>query len=229
MPEQRLRIASYNIRKAWGLDQRRDPQRTLSVINSLNADIVVLQEADKRFGQRPAALPHALIRKESDFAIAEVARNDVSLGWHGNAVLFRDGLKVDQVDHICLPGLEPRGAVSIKISGDISLTVVAVHLALRRRDRIKQLDVLERQNDPETATVFAGDFNAWARRMGNPAFESRFMTMAPGHSFHAGRPIAGLDRFATSRHIKITDAGVLETLLAQCASDHLPIWADVTI
>ncbi|MGB0968912.1 MAG: endonuclease/exonuclease/phosphatase family protein, partial [Halocynthiibacter sp.] len=52
-----LRIASYNIRKCIGLDRRRDPHRTAGVIQALRADIVLLQEADKRLGARPAALP----------------------------------------------------------------------------------------------------------------------------------------------------------------------------
>lgn len=43
-----LRIASYNIQKCVGLDFRRQPQRILQVLDRLQADIVVLQEADKR-------------------------------------------------------------------------------------------------------------------------------------------------------------------------------------
>ena len=46
-----LRLASYNIQKAVGLDFRRDPGRILEVINGLGADIVALQEVDKRPGQ----------------------------------------------------------------------------------------------------------------------------------------------------------------------------------
>ena len=48
-----LRIASYNIQKCVGLDFRRQPQRILQVIENTKADIVVLQEADKRLPPRP--------------------------------------------------------------------------------------------------------------------------------------------------------------------------------
>ena len=41
-----LRLASYNIQKAVGVDFRRDPGRILEVINGLGADIVALQEVD---------------------------------------------------------------------------------------------------------------------------------------------------------------------------------------
>ena len=42
-----MRIASYNIRKAVGLDWRRDAIRILDVLEEINADVVVLQEADR--------------------------------------------------------------------------------------------------------------------------------------------------------------------------------------
>ena len=60
-PNSTLRIASYNIQKCVGLDFRRQPQRILQVIESMQADIVVLQEADKRLPPRPAALPHFML------------------------------------------------------------------------------------------------------------------------------------------------------------------------
>jgi len=44
----RLRLASYNIHKALGTDGRRDPGRVLEVVNALGADVVALQEADRR-------------------------------------------------------------------------------------------------------------------------------------------------------------------------------------
>jgi endonuclease/exonuclease/phosphatase family metal-dependent hydrolase len=59
MDVNRIRIASYNMRKARGLDQQRRPERTLQVINSLGAYVVVLQKADKRLGPRRPALPRA--------------------------------------------------------------------------------------------------------------------------------------------------------------------------
>jgi len=59
-----VRIASYNIRKAVGTDRRRDPARILKVLNRIEADVVMLQEADLRLGPRPAAIPRFLISQE---------------------------------------------------------------------------------------------------------------------------------------------------------------------
>ncbi|MEL7014297.1 MAG: endonuclease/exonuclease/phosphatase family protein, partial [Pseudomonadota bacterium] len=47
-----MRVTSYNIRKAVGLDWRRDAGRIVDVLGEIDADVVVLQEADKRLGAR---------------------------------------------------------------------------------------------------------------------------------------------------------------------------------
>ena len=52
-----LTFASYNIHKAVGLDRRRDPDRIIAVLNELDADVVALQEADRRVGRRESVLP----------------------------------------------------------------------------------------------------------------------------------------------------------------------------
>src|SRR6056297_2144189 len=134
-----LKIASYNVRKAVGLDRRRDPARILNILNDIGADIVPLQEADRRLGARPTAIPRALIERETDYAVVELAKNEVSLGWHGNAVLVRRGLEVVSTRHIELPGLEPRGAVFARVG---RLSIVGTHLGLMRRWRHRQMNAI---------------------------------------------------------------------------------------
>ena len=104
MPDQ-LRIASYNVHKAVGVDYRRSPERIARVIASLKADIVALQEVDRRLAPRPAVLSAASILRESGLVPVEVATNDVSLGWHGNALLVRDTITVRAVERLLLPGV----------------------------------------------------------------------------------------------------------------------------
>ncbi|NNE54123.1 MAG: metal-dependent hydrolase [Sulfitobacter sp.] len=227
MSQSVIRLASYNIRKARGLDQKRRPGRTLDVINGLDADLVVLQEADRRLGQRRPAIPRKMIEKGTDFDLVPVSRNGISLGFHGNAILVRKGLKVEGIDQIDLPGLEPRGAVGVHLSG--GLTIVAAHLGLRRKDRRDQLErVIERVSENAHVAI-AGDFNEWSEDRGLEPLEQRFQTHAPGHSFHARRPVAALDRVALSRGLELHDGGVDEGALARRASDHLPIWTDIAL
>ena len=56
-----ITVASYNMRKAIGTDRKRRPDRVLHVLQEIDADVVALQEADKRIGGRGAAVPHELI------------------------------------------------------------------------------------------------------------------------------------------------------------------------
>lgn len=222
-----MKLASYNIRKAVGRDRRRDPGRVIEVINSLEADVVVLQEADRRLGPRPAALPRRMIEEHTDLVPAPLAANDVSIGWHGNAVLVRRGLEVTDARRIDLPSLEPRGAVSVEIEG--RFRVAGAHLALMRRYRHQQLRALNaalRAGDLPTAVL--GDFNEWSRSAGMEELTHSFDLHAPGASYPTMRPVAHLDRVALSRHLELTRSGVHATELARLASDHLPIWAEIS-
>lgn len=223
-----LRLASYNMRKCVGLDRRRSPFRNLEVINSIEADVVALQEADRRLGKRPAALPRDMITSYSDFTPIDLDETGVSLGWHGNAILLRDGLQVHDIQRLTLPGLEPRGAVIADIG---PLRLVAVHLGLIRRYRLLQMKAIIAALALLTPkpTIITGDFNEWSTARGMEPLKQQFTVHSPGLSFHAARPVAALDRFVISKDVHLKTAGVLQTPQAKRASDHLPIWADITL
>ncbi len=228
----RLRLASYNIRKAVGLDWRRDPARTLGVIRALDADVVALQEADKRLGLRPAAVPAEAIARETDLRPVALGHSPVSLGWHGNAVLVRDALDVTGTECLELPGIEPRGCVVVRLATESGgLTLVAVHLGLRRRCRRLQFVHILRalgRSGSERAVIL-GDFNEWSPDRGVEPLLPRFRIVSPGLSFHASQPVAPLDRFALGAGVRLIDAGVEAGPIARRASDHLPVWTEVEV
>jgi endonuclease/exonuclease/phosphatase family metal-dependent hydrolase len=228
-----LRVASYNIRKCVGLDRRRDPDRVLGIIAELGADAVALQEADRRLGERPATLERGRIETITGLVPVDLAANDISLGWHGNAVLLHPEIRVERVLRLELPGLEPRGAVLIEAARDgRSFRMVAVHLGLTRAFRRKQLNEIVKAAAPakaEMPTVILGDMNEWRNDRGLEPFEPEFTVHAPGLSFHAARPVAALDRIAVNRRLTLYDAGVHQSEAARIASDHLPVWADLRI
>ena len=224
-----MRVASYNIRKARGLDQKRAPERILEVISRLGADVVVLQEADLRLGDRPTALPREMIERETDYHVAPLARNDVSLGWHGNAMLFRKGYELDDIGRYDLPGLEPRGAVSALLTGgEKQLRIVGVHLGLLRPSRRLQLEMIRNvlDDDHTHRTVIAGDFNEWSARHAHGPLEPDFHMVPEQRSFPAAYPVAALDRIAHGPGLALTGSGVEDGPASRSASDHLPIWAE---
>ncbi|RWR10679.1 endonuclease/exonuclease/phosphatase family protein [Paenirhodobacter populi] len=227
-----FRIASYNLHKCVGTDGQRDPERILAVINALSADVVALQEVDRRMGNRPAALPASLIDRETDFRIADLPRTGPeSLGWHGQAVLLRKGGRIDAADGFLLPGLEPRGALRLVIEpkGLPPVTLIAAHLGLRRMDRRLQWEeIAARMRDAQAPALAIGDFNEWSRQKGFEAL-TPFDLHIPGPSYPSRAPIGRLDRLVTGPGLKVERMGVFDSPLARRASDHLPIWADIEV
>ncbi|MCF3594693.1 endonuclease/exonuclease/phosphatase family protein [Rhodobacteraceae bacterium LMO-12] len=224
-----LRIASYNLQKCVGLDLRRRPDRSLQVINALGAQVVVLQEADKRLAPRPAALPHEMAEADG-WQVAHFGEPGGSLGWHGNAMLFSPEVSMLRGTHLSLPGLEPRGAILAELETSFGpMRVIGVHLGLIRRYRLLQLAAITRhlRTLPQLPTVLAGDFNEWgpARALDNvtPGLE----ILAERPSFPSPRPVAALDRFALSAELRARAHGTHNASPARVASDHLPVWVDL--
>ena len=228
----RLRVASYNIRKAVGLDWKRRPERILAVLDEIGPDVVVLQEADKRLGNRPAAIPLGLLASHGTFDHLDPGPGP-SLGWHGNAVLLKKGLRGEVLHLIDLPGLEPRGAIVACIrpaSGEGGFALVAAHLGLNRGSRHKQVaTILEATKNLRMPIVMAGDLNERAPGQLFAPFHRDLKLLTPGPSFHASRPFVALDHMILSGSVRVTRAKVHATPLAHVASDHLPIWADLAL
>ena len=227
-----IKVASYNMRKSIGTDRRRRPERTLQVLCEIDADIVALQEADRRFGERSAVLSQHLLAEHSDYKPIPFGVRARSMGWHGNALLVRKDAEILDCEAIHLPALEPRGAVmaDVRIRGQV-LRVVGMHLDLsglwRRRQAHAIIAHIE-ASAQQYPTVLMGDLNEWSPQSGCLRdFADRFDFAPTGKSFHARRPMARLDRIMASPDLRITDAGVHESLQSRTASDHLPVWAMV--
>ena len=223
-------VASYNMRKAIGTDRRRRPERTIEVLNEVGADIIALQEADRRFGPRIAALPPHMIEEYSDYRPVPFEGHADSLGWHGNALLVKKSIEILGSEVLHLPSLEPRGAVVADLAVDgTHLRVVGMHLDLsglwRRQQALTILTHLANRDD-NPPTVLMGDLNEWSAHGGCLRDFGRHHRFADcGRSFHARRPIAQLDRIMVSDGLSILDSGAHHSPTARRASDHLPIWA----
>ncbi|MEH3047693.1 endonuclease/exonuclease/phosphatase family protein [Sphingomonas adhaesiva] len=228
----RLKVASYNMRKAIGTDRRRNPERVLQVLREIDADIVALQEADRRFGTRAAVLTPHLLDEHSDWQAVAVATRATSMGWHGNAILIRKSAELVACAPLHLPALEPRGAVMADVAIDgIVVRVVGMHLDLSGLWRRRQAAAVMAQaadGADGRPTVMMGDLNEWSRQSGCLRDFAHSFHFAPtGPSFHARRPIARLDRIMVSPGLEVVRCGVHASAAARVASDHLPIWAEI--
>ena len=248
-----ITVASYNMRKAIGIDRRRDPHRVLEVLKEIEADVVALQEADKRFGGRASAVPHELIDahglyKPVPFGMRhkrplEKARQRAerflnidtrNIGWHGNALLVKRDVGILDCGAIQLPMLEPRGAVMAELlfTGDRMVRVVGMHLDLSGLWRGRQMRAIFAAiagRPQKMPTILMGDTNEWRAAGGCLKDLPPDFRIAPtGPSFHSRHPVATLDRIIVE-DLKIDAAGVHVSAAARKASDHLPIWARLAL
>lgn len=227
-------VASYNIRKSVGTDWRRDPDRILDIIKEIDADVIALQEVDRRFGSRKSSLSPEMILERSGYVAISFGVRQQSLGWHGNTILVREGVEVLDQSTLTLPALEPRGAVMADLRvGDEKIRVIGLHLGLvdlwRRRQAqsvLNQLDVL----DEALPTIIMGDLNQWTTEGGCLShFAENHKVIAPGPSFHSSKPVLAFDRIITTMDIEVVSSGVHMSDLARKGSDHLPVWARIRI
>ena len=230
MTSRTLKVASYNMRKGIGTDRRRSPERILEVLCEMGADVIALQEADRRFGQRACVLTPHLLEEHGDWKAVGVAKRVASMGWHGNALLVRKSAEVIDCGAIHLPALEPRGAVTADIGTTLgALRIVGMHLDLsglwRRKQAAAVIGHCAASAHP-LPSVLMGDLNEWSAALGCLRdFARDHDVAATGPSFHARSPVARLDRIMVSRDLRVVDCGVHASPTARKASDHLPIWA----
>ena len=230
-----IKVATYNIRKTIGLDRRRNPARTLDVLNEIDADIIALQEADRRVGARESSIPAAVIEAETPWRYVPFnsrnARAPVGMG-----MLFwsAKNVEITNAGPLKLPMLEPRGAVEAElvISGH-PIRVIGAHLDLSglwRRRQIRWLLAHLDSASRDLPTVMMGDFNQWSQRgaLSEFAFHHHRIIKTP-KSFHSARPVAQLDRIIVSHDIGVVDSGAHISRLSKRASDHLPIWAQLEL
>lgn len=228
----RLTFASYNIHKAVGLDRKRDPERILSVLHEIDADVIALQEVDRRIGDRATTIPRAEI-DDTPWRLVEVARRPRSIGWHGNALLVRRGYEVHSGESLEMPTIEPRGAAcgEITVEGQ-RIRIIGTHLdlsGLRRRAQLQSL-VEFVGGCEDCPTVIMGDFNQWGRQTGAMrVFGEVWQVVTPGKSYPSRQPVATLDRIVASEHWSCVDAKVHHTGLSSVASDHLPVVATLEL
>lgn len=232
MTEISLRIATWNVRKALGTDRRRDPLRVLRVIAAMQADVVLLQEADLRLPPRRPVFVADEVAALTGLTPVSFGHGRASMGWHGNAVLLRPGIEVSARSHRDLPGLEPRGCVAAVLEvGGQRLRVIGAHLGLLRASRRQQLTALLGFLDQDGAlpTLIGGDFNERSLEVGLGRLSRRFRILSGGPTYHSRMPVFPLDRIAVTPEFRTGALEVVQEGEASEASDHLPLVGDFVL
>lgn len=228
-----LRVASYNVHKCVGTDGQYRPDRVAAVIGEIEADIVALQEVDRRFGRRIGRLDAEALGRETGLVLVPVSDLPDGHGWHGNALLLRPDIAA-KVRRLNLPGAEPRGALIAELNlPEGPLRIVAAHLGLLRSSRARQADALLHAiaEGPDLPTLLLGDLNEWREDSAPLRTLSRFFGPArhAPRSFPARLPMLPLDRILGWPSAIVRRVQAHDSWLARRASDHLPLTAEVDL
>ncbi|HEV8580744.1 MAG TPA: endonuclease/exonuclease/phosphatase family protein [Thermoanaerobaculia bacterium] len=244
----KLRVITYNIHRAIGVDRRFRPQRIVDILKHYDVDIVMLQEVDEgapRSRELNLAKELAEAAGYPHFALG----HNVSLrrGRYGNATLSRFPiLRERNIDLSVAESWIRRGCqhTTLELNGTgRHLEVFNLHLGLSARERDKQVDLLKRSHefssvDPETPVLVAGDFNDW-RSLLQPTFTNGFgfgcateRRRGPYRcipTYPSFSPQGGLDRIYYRGPLHLLSVHSIRMQVARVASDHLPVVAEFQV
>ncbi len=162
----RLRILSYNIHHAEGVDGKLDVPRIAQVILSVEPDLVALQEVDKnttRTGKVNQDIELAHLTKMNSVFGSNITFQG---GQYGNAILSK--FPIIKNKNFLLPNVdsgEQRGLLrsQIQISNKENVLFFSTHLDHRRSDteRLASAEVINQiiSLDNKSPAILAGDFN----------------------------------------------------------------------
>jgi endonuclease/exonuclease/phosphatase family metal-dependent hydrolase len=226
-----LRVATYNIHRAIGIDRRQDTARISAVIGELQADVIGLQEVDWHHDHDDVTSQFEYLAHLSGYrAIPDPILRD-HRGHYGNLLLTRlTVLEVRRMD-LSEPNREPRGAIDVDLEvGGKALRIIVTHLGLGTRERRRQATRLceAMSRRPGQPTLLLGDFNEWIP--GNPTLRPLLRlcgaTAIPA-TYPSFRPVLALDRILSCGVPRVRRVKPHTSLLARDASDHLPLLAEV--
>ena len=162
----RLRILSYNIHHAEGVDGKLDVPRIAQVILSVKPDLVALQEVDKnttRTGKVNQDIELAHLTKMNSVFGSNITFQG---GQYGNAILSK--FPIIKNKNFLLPNVdsgEQRGLLrsQIQISNKENVLFFSTHLDHRRSDteRLASAEAINQiiSLDNKSPAILAGDFN----------------------------------------------------------------------
>ena len=252
-----VRLVSFNTHHGVGEDSRHDLPRLAKVLASADADVICLQEVDRRFGARSEDVDQAvLLSRALDMQLAwgpaidggndDRRPDDEPHRQYGNALLSRLPILISDVHR--LPGTgEPRSALRTMLELDGgTLWVTATHLTTRSAaERAEQVAALASLHTEQMASgVLVGDFNARPDAPELHPLRERFTDaweLAEDRGDQAGwrfwQRDEGHTHPAHSPHRRIDQAWVsagvtvaeARVLDAEGASDHLPFLVDLRV
>ena len=218
-----LKLMSYNIRNAKGMDNVRNVQRIVNVINNEAPDVVAVQELDSM-----------TTRSNQTYVLAEVAERTQMHASYAPAISFQGGkygigiLSKEQpiaIRTFPLPGREEERMLMVAEFKDYFFA--CTHLSLTEEDRLVSLEIIKNSASTSNKPFFlAGDLNDTPESPFIQSLQKDFqvLTNTKKPTYPAPEPRETIDYIAawkgTTGNFANLSAQVVEEALA---SDHRPI------
>lgn len=240
----KLRVLTYNIHRAIGVDRRFRPERIVRVLRHYEADVVLLQEVDEGAPRSRELNLAKELAHEAGYPHFALGHN-VSLrkGRYGNATLSRFPIARERnIDLSVAQSWIRRGCqhTTVQVPDGRTLEVFNLHLGLSAREREKQIELLSHCHEfggvPETTPMLVGgDFNDW-RSLLWPLFtnglgfrcatDSKTGRRGAIATYPSFSPQGGLDRIYYRGPLRMTSVRRCRLQITRVASDHLPVIAE---
>ena len=238
-----VRVMTYNIRAGHDLDRQSNLARIATLIDSLNVDVVLLQEVDRGTARSGRVDQAAVIAEHADMHVVFGSSMNFDGGEYGNAILSRwpvqssrvVPLQPNDVQAGAAQPTEPRSVLHVVVSApDGALHVLNTHVDHRaespaRQAQVQKLLAYVAEAVPRDArVVFGGDLNA---RPDAPEVRSLGLEFADvwascgtgdGATFRSDAPDRRID-YIMLANLQCTTARVVATTL----SDHRPVITDI--
>ncbi|SCL69016.1 Metal-dependent hydrolase, endonuclease/exonuclease/phosphatase family [Micromonospora citrea] len=223
-----LRVVSYNIHS-----QRDDTAALAAVVRAARPDVVVVQEAPRRFRWRQKSASLA-----ESFGLVVAAGGLPALG-----NLLLTSLRVRVSATRCrrfplTPGRHLRGAAYAEcvVAGGARFTVAGSHLSTDPAERPGQAALFKRDlDDAATPVIAAADLNegpdgpAWATVARGLTDAAVAMDRADRLTYSCADPRRRIDALFVDPRITVVDYDVVDTPQTRRASDHFPVLVDLLL
>ena len=219
-PKEPIRILSYNIRNAKGMDNITDYQRIANIITQSKASIIALQELDS-----------VTQRSKGVDVLKELSQTTGMYASYGAAIAFQGGKygvgllskeKPLNQKTISLPGTEePRVLLMVEFE---SYVVFCTHLSLTEKDRIDAVKIIEEAIKAyQKPVLLAGDLNDTPGSTMMQLLQHHFQLLSSNaFSFPSDKPDRCID-YILMHHKQKVSVLKAEVLNEPVASDHRPV------
>ncbi len=221
-----VRVATYNIHRARGLDGRVSLPRIAEVLRQIDADVVGVQEIYEAQAE--------VLARELRMQLVTGTTVHRSEGAYGNAILTHLPLQGVATFDLSVHTREARGGIRVDLAFQKQiLHVFNVHLGLRRNERAAQVNwLIERHilwDDRTGPRIVIGDLNEWFPGQVGRALRSEFTSLRRRRTHPALLPLWSLDQIYWDHAVRGEGLRVHRTRLSRVASDHLPLVATLRI